>query len=216
MVHFFKDTLKAFDYFKNKQKSVWRNAKVYAKVYIFWKFIKNFIQRVKIKTLRKLKNTLFFRDSHLIAFFLSIHDFYTNWSTRFFSLKLCVGFSIFNSVRFLSKFTSFFLIRQPWGVNTPFKWFYFPSYIFAFLQMFSFPSNIFCFLSNIFGFSLSIFCFSSNIFVSLQKNLFRFHFFTFFQTFLYFNYYCFSLKPFSFCFFFHLFLSLLSFCKRSI
>ena len=34
-----KDTLKAFDDFKNKQKNVWNNVFWYVKVYIFWKCI---------------------------------------------------------------------------------------------------------------------------------------------------------------------------------
>ena len=33
---------------------------------------------------------------------------YMIWGTRFFSLKLCMGFSIFNSVSFLLKFIVFF------------------------------------------------------------------------------------------------------------
>ena len=35
----FKDTLKALDDFKNKQKSVWSNVFLYVKVCIFWKCI---------------------------------------------------------------------------------------------------------------------------------------------------------------------------------
>ena len=35
----FKDTLKAFDDFKNKQRSVWSNVFWYVKVCIFWKCI---------------------------------------------------------------------------------------------------------------------------------------------------------------------------------
>ena len=42
----------------------------------------------------------FFRELQLIAAFLLIRNFYTAWSTRFISLKLCVEFSIFSSVSF--------------------------------------------------------------------------------------------------------------------
>ena len=42
----------------------------------------------------------FFRELQLITAFLLIRNFYTDWSTRFISLKLCVEFSIFSSVSF--------------------------------------------------------------------------------------------------------------------
>ena len=42
----------------------------------------------------------FFRELQLIAAFLLIRNFYTVWSTRFISLKLCVEFSIFSSISF--------------------------------------------------------------------------------------------------------------------
>ena len=47
------DTLKAFDSFKSKQKSVWSNAFWYVKVYIFWKFIQHSIHSDEIQTLQK-------------------------------------------------------------------------------------------------------------------------------------------------------------------
>ena len=42
----------------------------------------------------------FFRELQLITAFLLIRNFYTAWSTRFISLKLCVEFSIFSSISF--------------------------------------------------------------------------------------------------------------------
>ena len=43
--------------------------------------------------------SFFFRELQLIT----IHDSYMSWSTWFATLKLCVGFSIFDSVSFLLK-----------------------------------------------------------------------------------------------------------------
>ena len=46
----------------------------------------------------------FLRRLQLMGVLLLICDSYMNWSTGFVSLKLCVGFSIFDSVSFLLKF----------------------------------------------------------------------------------------------------------------
>ena len=48
-----KDTMKAFDDFKNKQKSVWSSAFRYVKECIFWKFIQYTIQWDKTQMLKK-------------------------------------------------------------------------------------------------------------------------------------------------------------------
>ena len=66
--HVLKDTPKAFDDFKNKQKSVWSNAFWYVKVCIFWKCIQYTIHWDKTQMLKKFpsdkingtKNALFF------------------------------------------------------------------------------------------------------------------------------------------------------------
>ena len=50
----------------------------------------------------------FFPELQLITVLLSIHNSYVRWSARFISLKLCVGFSIFDSVLFLWKFIFLF------------------------------------------------------------------------------------------------------------
>ena len=63
-----KDTLKAFNDFKNKQKSVWSNVFWYVKVCIFWKCIQYTIHWDKTQMLKKFpsdkingtKNALFF------------------------------------------------------------------------------------------------------------------------------------------------------------
>ena len=46
----------------------------------------------------------------LMTVLLLICDFHMRWSTRLVCLKLCVGFSIFDSVSFLLKFI--FLVQQ--------------------------------------------------------------------------------------------------------
>ena len=64
----FKDTLKAFDDFKNKQQSVWSNFFWHVKVCIFWKCIQYTIHWDKTQMLKKFpsdkingtKNALFF------------------------------------------------------------------------------------------------------------------------------------------------------------
>ena len=48
--------------------------------------------------------SFFFRELQLITVLLLICDSYMSWNTRFVSLKLCVGFSIFDAVSFLLKF----------------------------------------------------------------------------------------------------------------
>ena len=102
-----KDTLKAFDDFKNKQKSVWSNAFWYVKVCIFWKCIQYTIYWDKTQMLKKfpsdkMKGTKN-RELQLIIVLLLICDSYMSWSTRFVSPKLCLGFSIFDSFSFLLK-----------------------------------------------------------------------------------------------------------------
>ena len=50
----------------------------------------------------------FFCELRLITVLLLICDSHISWSTRFVSLKLCVGFSIFNFISFLLKFILLF------------------------------------------------------------------------------------------------------------
>ena len=74
-----------------------------------------------------LFNTLYIEIKHTKIFFghnkrykkcilffiralLLIHNFYISWSTRFVSLKACLGFSIFYSVSFLLKFMTMFTL----------------------------------------------------------------------------------------------------------
>ena len=67
----FKDTLKVFDGFKNKQKIVWNNVFWYVKVCIFWKCIQYTIHWDKTQMLKKFssdkingtKNVLYFASS---------------------------------------------------------------------------------------------------------------------------------------------------------
>ena len=52
---YIKDTLKASDDFKIKQKIVWNNLFLYVKVYIFWKFIKRYTEHWEKTHMLKLK-----------------------------------------------------------------------------------------------------------------------------------------------------------------
>ena len=53
----FKDTLKIFDEFKNKQNSVWINVSWYVKLCIFWKCIQYTIQWDKTPILKNFLRT---------------------------------------------------------------------------------------------------------------------------------------------------------------
>ena len=86
-------------------------------MYVYSKSVFN-TQHIEINTYLKkfpsdkinvTKNALiFFRELQLISVFLLNCDFYMSLNIRFGSLKLCVGFSTFNSVPFLSKFIFLF------------------------------------------------------------------------------------------------------------
>ena len=73
-----KDTLKTFDNFKNKLKSVSSNVFCYVKVYIFWKFIQYIIQWDKAQMLKKF--TLDKINSTKNAFF----SFMSSSSSQFY------------------------------------------------------------------------------------------------------------------------------------
>ena len=115
-----KDTLKAFYDFINEQqnRTVWSNVLWYIKVCVFWKCIQYTIHWAKTQILKKFlfeKNkrykkmpSFFFRELQLITVLPLISDPYMSWSTRFVSLKLCVGFSVFDSVSFWLKFIFLF------------------------------------------------------------------------------------------------------------
>ena len=128
----FKDKLKTFKDFKNKQKSVWSNVFWFVKVCIFWKCFQHTIDWDKREILKKFrldkingaKNTLLFLSRAPTRkncdVLLLICDSYMIWRTRFVSLKLCVGFSIFDFVAFLLKFTFLFdKIHGLFDLKTP-------------------------------------------------------------------------------------------------
>ena len=111
-----KDTLKAFSDFKNKQRSVRRNALLYVEVSIFWKCIQYTIYWDKTQILNKLPldkingtkmPSFFFLKPQLMAVLLLNCDSCMSSSTGLVCLKLCVGFSIFDSVSLLLQFTFF-------------------------------------------------------------------------------------------------------------
>ena len=55
------------------------------------------------------KNPLiFFRELQVITVLLLVSDSYMSWSTRFVSLNMCEGFSIFDSVLYSLKFIFLF------------------------------------------------------------------------------------------------------------
>ena len=115
---FFKDTLKAFDDFKNKQKKFmnWK--------FIYWKFIQFTILWDKTQMFKKFpsgkinntKNELFFllRAPNYQAFTFNSPFSYKLWSTSFVSLKVGMGFSILDSVSFLLEFI--FLLNKKHGL----------------------------------------------------------------------------------------------------
>ena len=92
---------------KTSNKSVWRNVFWYVKVCIFWNCIQctihwdktQFLKNFPSNKISRTKNVLFFLSQtpthHSFTFNL---PFYMSWSTRFVSLKLCEGFSIFDLV----------------------------------------------------------------------------------------------------------------------
>ena len=87
------------------------------KVCILWKFIQYTVHWDKTQVLKKIsfgkknvtKNVIpfFFCDLQIIIVLLLICHSYISWSTRLVSLKLCVGFSIFDCVAFLLKLIFF-------------------------------------------------------------------------------------------------------------
>ena len=76
---------------------------------IKYKHYKNFL---RVKQMLEKVHCFFFWELQFITVLLLIHESYMNWSKRFVSLKSSVGFSIFDSVSFLLKFTFFFFFKK--------------------------------------------------------------------------------------------------------
>ena len=95
---------------KTSKKSVRSNLFWYVRACIFWKFIQFATNWDKTQILKNFcsNNTknglLFFCELQPITVLLLICDSYMSWSTRFVSLKLYKGFSIFVFLSFLLKF----------------------------------------------------------------------------------------------------------------
>ena len=96
---------------KTSNKIVWSNVFRYVKECLFWKFIQYAIHWEKMlnkfpsdKINLKKMYSFFFCKLQFLTVLLLIHNSYTSRSTMFTSLKLCVGFPIFESVSFLLKF----------------------------------------------------------------------------------------------------------------
>ena len=104
---------------KTSSKSVWSNVFWQVKAFIFWRCIQYTIHWDKTQMLKKIsvgqnkryKNVLFSNSSTVL---LLICDSYMSWNNTFVSLKLWVGFSIFDSVSFLLKVI--FLFSKMHGV----------------------------------------------------------------------------------------------------
>ena len=72
------------------------------------------LKKFSFDKINSTKSALFSRKLLLITVLLLICDSYMSWSARFVSLKLCVVFSIFDSVSFLLKFIFLFnIIEKP-------------------------------------------------------------------------------------------------------
>ena len=104
-----KETLKALDCFKTKQKSLCSKVFWFVQVgnqyTIHWDKTQIF-KKFPLRKLNDTKNALvFFRGLQLIERWA---EHYMSWSTRFVSLKLRVGFSNLDSVSFLLNFIIFF------------------------------------------------------------------------------------------------------------
>ena len=91
-------------------------------VYISWKFVQYTIHWAKTQMLKTFpsdkkplqKMHLFFLCELLITDLLLMRNSYLSWSTWYISLKLCAGFSIFDSVLFLLYFI--FLLNKKHGL----------------------------------------------------------------------------------------------------
>ena len=118
MIHLYtlnllKDTLKAYDNFKNQAKSVWSNVFSYVKGCMFSKRIWDTVHWEQTNMLKTFpsgkksgkKSVFSFESSNSSQFLLLIWDSYMSW--RFVSLKLCVEFCISDSVSFWLKFIFF-------------------------------------------------------------------------------------------------------------
>ena len=117
---------------KTSNKSVQSNVSWYVKVYIYSESLFNTLTIHWDKTQMNVAQIalLFFRELQLITVLLLIRDSYTSWSTRSIFLKLCVGFSISDSVSLLFIFLSnvivpfkIKIIAKPHTVLLPDLWF---------------------------------------------------------------------------------------------
>ena len=100
---------------KASNKSLWSNIFLRVKVYIFWNFIQCTLHSDKTPRISFGQNkgykeyTPYFASSNLWVLLL-ICGSCMSGNTRFISLKVCAGFSIFHSPLFLLKFIFVFVI----------------------------------------------------------------------------------------------------------
>ena len=111
---------------KTSNKSVWSNLFQYVKVYIFWKFIQYTIHSDETEILKKIPPDIinFTKNASIHAMhpfansissiLLLICNSCKSWSTWLISLKMCAGFSNFDSILFLLNFI--FLFNKKHGL----------------------------------------------------------------------------------------------------
>ena len=108
---------------KTSSKYVWSIIFWYEKVHIFWKYIQYTIHWGKMENFEKFSSnkisskkmpSFIFFEFKLITVLLLVCNSYMNWSTRFVSLKQCLGFSVFDSLSFLLNFI--FLFKKLHGL----------------------------------------------------------------------------------------------------
>ena len=107
-----KDTLKAFDDFKDKQISVWSIVFWYVKICIFWKCIESVFNTLYIEIKHRCLKK-FFRTKYTVQkcprfFFRELQ----RQSTRFLSLKLCGIFHF--RFRFVFIKVHIFVLQNAW------------------------------------------------------------------------------------------------------
>ena len=127
--NFVKDTVKALDDFRNKQEKCMKQCFLICKsMYILKVYQIHYTLRwnTNLKEIpmgqkkRYKKYPFFFCELQLITVLLLICNSYINWYTRFVSLKLRVGFSIFDSIFFFF-FVKVYIFVQPNSWTLDFK-----------------------------------------------------------------------------------------------
>ena len=124
---YFKHTLKTFGDFKNKQKISWSKVFDICKIIYILEIcsipytLRQNTNASKIclgqnERHKKLHTFFFCEFQVIITVSFLVHDSYNSWSANFVSLKMCMGFSIFDCVSF--SLSIFFRLKQAMGSLT--------------------------------------------------------------------------------------------------